>query len=122
MSATPELRVPVAALREAVRRAVAATSGHQVAAAIGISQGGVRKFVSGSEPHPATVRKLAEWYVRYAADTQHLDADTAAAALTLLVDGYPAKDQEVVRRGLLDVLREAHGRLGTKPPPWLADG
>jgi hypothetical protein len=67
-------------------------------------------FLKGSEPHPATLRKLAAWYVRHAAGTQSLDADTAAAALSLLVDDYPKNERKRVRRGLLDVLREAHGQ------------
>ncbi len=123
MSGTPQdPRVPVGMLREAARRAVEATSSHQVANAVGMSALGLRKFIAGTDPHPATVRKLATWYVRHAAASQELNAETAAAALTLLVDSYPPEDRERVRRGLLDVLREAHGRLGTKPPSWLSEG
>lgn len=116
-----EPAVPVSMLRDAARRAAEATSSRQVARAVKMSALGLRKFIAGSEPHPATVRKLAEWYVRHAADTRALDANTAAAALALLVDGYPEKERERVRQGLLDVLREAHGRVGTKPPPWVSE-
>lgn len=77
--------------------------------------------MKGSEPHPATLRKLAAWYVPYAAGSQSLDADTAAAALTLLVDDYPEVERELVRVSLKEVLREAHRRGGTAPPAWLAD-
>ena len=76
----------------------------------------------GAEPHPATLRKLASWYVRHAAETQQLDAETAAAAVTLLVDGFPRNEREKVRAGLLAVLRDAHGRLGSDPAGWLAGG
>lgn len=121
VSGTPIPPVAVAALRDAVRRAVAASSTRAVAAEIGISQPGIRKLLAGANPHAATVRKLLLWYLKPGTGGG-ADAETAGAALALLVDGFPLAEQERVRRALVDVLREAHGRLGTDPPPWLADG
>lgn len=123
MNATPrEPRVPVGLLREAARRAVDASSSHQVAGQIGMSAPGLRKFIAGSDPHPATLKKLAEWYVRHSVSTHQIDPDTVAAALTILVDGLPETEQASIRRTVLELLREAHGRLGTKPPVWLSEG
>jgi hypothetical protein len=121
MSATPTPRLPVALLREAVRRAAESTSTHQVAEAIGMSQGGVRKLLAGAEPHAATVLKLTSWYVRQAAHAHELDADTAAAALALLVDAAPAGERESLRRALVRQMRDAHTRGGAEPPAWLRD-
>lgn len=113
--------IPVSTLREAVRRAVAASSTRAVGEAVGMTHRAVQQFMAGTNPHASTVRKLAAWYVRHAAETQELDADTATAAISLLVSGYPEVERELVRAGLMEVLREAHRKLGTDPPAWLAD-
>lgn len=120
MSAAPILPVPV--LREAVRRAVEASSARAVAEAVGLSHRGVLLFLGGSEPHAKTVRKLSEWFVRNAAEMGLVDAETASAIVTLLVSGLPEGDREGVRADLLNLLREAHRRSGTDPPAWLAEG
>jgi AcrR family transcriptional regulator len=121
MSDTPNPRVPVEALREAGRRAPPPTSTHRVAAEVGMSQGGIRKFLAGSEPHPGTLRKLAEWYVRHAAVSREIDAETVEAALLVLLDSYPEKERGKVRESVLRVLREAHRKAGTDPPGWLVE-
>ena len=118
MSGTP-VRVPVPVLREAVRRAVAASSTRAVGAEIGLSHGAVQRFIAGSEPHPGTVLKLSEWYVRHAVETGPVDAETARAVIALLVAGLPEGEREDVRAGLLDLLRDGYRRSGTEPPDWL---
>jgi hypothetical protein len=114
VSGTPGPRAPisVSVLREAVRKAVAATSTHQTAKAIGLSQGWLRKFLDGAEPYAGTVELLREWHER---DTR----ERALAALETLVDLVAGSEDERVREELLDVLRNAHKRLGTTPPGWL---
>lgn len=118
MSAIPQPPIAVSVLRDAVRRAVAASSTHKVAAAVGVSQGTVRKFQAGSTPHGSTLQKLTRWYVKESV-ALHLDSETAAAALDVLVSVYPEKQRTKVRAQLLDVLREAHRAAGTEPPKWL---
>ncbi|HEX6369070.1 MAG TPA: hypothetical protein VF006_09055 [Longimicrobium sp.] len=119
MSAAPEPHISIAALREAIRRAAKETSTHRVAEEIGISQGGVRRLLAGSNPHPATIRKLTRWWVRVASAAAYLDEDTANAAIELLAGDYPEGQRDGVRAGLRDLLREAHRRAGTEPPDWL---
>lgn len=112
-------RLSVSRLREAAQRAVDASSLRAVADAIGISHPGLMKFLGGAEPQAATLRSLIGWYMRDSAVP--LDQDTAAAAIDLLVGSYPEVERELVRAGLLAVLRDAHRKLGTDPPAWLAD-
>lgn len=121
MSGAPrEPRMSVDVLRAAAQRAVDASSSHQVAKAVEMSALGLRKFLRGAEPHPGTVTKLTRWYVRHAAEHGHIDAETIAAALVVLLDGYPENERESVRREILGLLRETHRKLGTHPPGWLA--
>jgi hypothetical protein len=118
VSVPPELPVPLSALREAVRRAVAGSSERAVASAVGMSQRGLRLFVGGAKPHASTLRKLTLWYVSQSAGV-HLDQETAEAVLALLTGGLPEKERAGVRERVLDVLREAHRAAGTNPPEWL---
>jgi len=113
MSAAPDRRVPVAELRDAVRRAVAESSTHQVADAIGLSQSWVRKFLSGAEPHATTIDRLIDWYAVYR-------RKRAEAALDALLEEFPRKGRGKVRTSVLDLLREAYRKAGTDPPGWLA--
>lgn len=119
MSAAPEPPVSLSTLREAVRRAVAASSQRAVADAVGMSQRALRLFMNGeTKPHASTVRNLTLWYLRESAGA-HLDAETAGAAIDLLVNAYPERERARVRADLVKVLREAHRAAGTQPPKWL---
>lgn len=54
----------IPALREAVRGRVSETSLRYVADDIGMSFSGLRSFLAGTDPHPATVKKLTAWMIR----------------------------------------------------------
>jgi hypothetical protein len=54
--------VPVQAIRDAARYAVARTSLRAVAQQIPMSPMGLQQFINGASPYQATVRKLASWY------------------------------------------------------------
>ncbi|HEX5726123.1 MAG TPA: hypothetical protein VFX98_11695 [Longimicrobiaceae bacterium] len=114
MSAPPGLDV----LRESVRTAVAASSLRSVAEQIGLSHRGLGLFLNGSEPRPATVRKLREWYVRHGAETHAVSEDTVATALALLFDEVPENVRERATAEVLDVVRRAYREAGMKPPKW----
>jgi uncharacterized protein YciW len=110
--------VPVAALREAVRRAVAASSTRAVASAAKVNHQTVVNFAAGVKPHPSTVKKFTTWYVQQSVAT-HLDADSFAAAMALLMEGYPQAQRPLVRAGVLEALRQGYRKSGTEPPDWL---
>lgn len=102
-----------------------------VSMGVGLGRTTLHKFVAGgTNPHPRVRRLLALGYLRGqsgGADEEAAqaplarDEDSPGAALAILVDDYPETEQENVRRCLLDVLREAHGRAGREPPAWLSE-
>lgn len=121
MSAAPETPIPLSAIREALRRYEAASSERAAAAAVKMSQRGLRKFLSGEvKPQAATVKKLTTWYLKHS-EGAHLDAETAEAAIGLLLAGFPVAERGRVRERLLDVLRQGHRTAGTDPPEWLKE-
>lgn len=112
--------VPVSTLRAAVAEAVARTSSHAVAREVGMSAPSLRDFINGSEPRQATVRKLAEWYVRTAADRGDvLSEGTARAALALLVEPIPPERREDALRELVDAIERSYRAAGVPVPKWL---
>jgi hypothetical protein len=117
MSAPPGVDV----LRESVRRASEATSLRAVADQIGLTHRSVRMFLDGSEPRPATIRKLREWYVRHAAETHAVSEETAAAALALLFEEVPESIRDRATGDVLDVVRRAYREAGMKPPGWVKE-
>jgi hypothetical protein len=115
----PEHTVPVEVIREAVSRAAGATSARAVARDSGLSERGVRYFVSGGTPRPATLRKLTEWYIREAASAGELDATTVDAALSLLLGDMPEPQRTETRTALVDDIRWGYKQAGRAPPAWL---
>ena len=83
-------------LREAARASVENTSLRGVAREIGMSPMGLRNFLHGTEPYAPTLRRLRNWYVRYAAlRSGAVHTEDATAALAVLVhDLAPAPRQE----------------------------
>jgi hypothetical protein len=87
---------------------------------VGLSHTGVRKFLDGAKPHASTVRNVTKWYLSQSAGT-YLDAETATAAIELLVYGAAEPERERLRERLRDLLREAYGASGREPPEWLKE-
>lgn len=78
-------RFGIETVREAVRRRVAETSLRQVAEEIPMSFSGLRSFMKGGAPQPATREKLIGWYTQ-SGRKRHGDiaAQDVAAAVELL--------------------------------------
>ena len=99
---------PVDVLRDAARRAAASTSLRATASEIGITHRSLARFLAGeTETRESTTRKLRDWYVRRAASTGDVTAETAEAALSVLV------------AELVDVLGKHHDRSKRERPAWL---
>jgi hypothetical protein len=54
----------IAKIREHARKRVSESSLRAVAAEIGTSFSGLRKFLDGADPHAGTIQKLTDWYLR----------------------------------------------------------
>lgn len=96
-------------VREELRRSVGETSLRQVADEIPMSFSGLRSFLHGGNPQPATRDKLVSWYLRARVKRSgHLPAVDIDAAVSLLAE-YIADDERasVRTRRLNDVI----GRL-----------
>lgn len=75
----------IGTVREAVRQRVDSSSLRAVATEIGMSWSGLRSFLQGGSPHPATREKLIAWYAD-ARDREELASarDDIDAAIDLL--------------------------------------
>jgi hypothetical protein len=111
--------VPIEAIREAARRAVAETSLRAVARSIPMSPMGLQHFVNGTQPYRSTLRKLTAWYVNRGASRGEFSEQTARAALAILLDGIPDPQQGEVRAALLEQLAAHYQRARTDLPAWL---
>lgn len=115
----PHRRVSVEELREAAARAVDATSLRKVATAIEMSPTGLRSFLDGGDPYSGTRRKLDLWYVRETAREWGASDDTAAAAISILLQRIPDERAAVLRKRILALLRDDFRERGEPPPGWL---
>jgi hypothetical protein len=116
----PSPHVPVEAIREAARRAVAEASLRAVARSIPMSPMGLQHFVNGTRPYRSTLRKLTAWYVNRGASRGEFSEETAQAALAILLDGIPEGQQVDARAALLERLASLHADARTELPLWLA--
>jgi hypothetical protein len=109
----------VAAMREAVRRAVERGTLRSAARSIDVSPSTLNAFLNGANPHGATRRKLSEWMVR----TSHLDrgreADTARAAVEFFVSYLHRENRPDARRALVQTLREFYAERSVVLPRWI---
>ncbi|HEX5724624.1 MAG TPA: hypothetical protein VFX98_04115 [Longimicrobiaceae bacterium] len=120
----PRLTVPIEPVREAVRRAVEASNFRAVAAQVGMSHGGLFRFLGGTVPRASTVRKLLRWYTLHAAATRDWGPDETAAraALAVLVDGLGGPARERAAAELLHTLRRLYREAHAPLPAWLERG
>jgi hypothetical protein len=110
---------PVGALRESVRRAVAATSLRAVADQVGITHRGLALFLEGSKPRPGTVRKLTAWYLTRPRDVEEVTTDLAEAAMAVLLAEVPASTIDRAVRDVAACVRQICEQAGAPPPSWI---
>jgi hypothetical protein len=106
-------------LREAARRAIAASGLRPVAAAIGVSHSGLKKFIEGAEPYSPTFRKLQEWYLRALIPDGYHDDEVKAIAAAVLLQDFAPKDRENAARELVEMLVRLFRKAGREPPGWV---
>jgi hypothetical protein len=93
---------------------VAATSRRRTAAEIGLSPRGLLKILSGTRPHPATLRKLEEWYAVHGAEMN--GELSIPEALSALLAPLPPEPRAQAFREALTFFRGLYARNGVSPP------
>lgn len=109
-------------LREAAAKRVENTSLRSVAREVGMSPTGLKKFLLGTAPYLPTVRRLRNWYVRYAA-VQGSDVETedASAALAVLMHDLGSGARRDAAVFMLDALGSGYEQSGKSKPGWLSE-
>jgi transcriptional regulator with XRE-family HTH domain len=121
-SATDHAHASVRHMREVAAARVENTSLRQVAREIGMSPTGLKKFLEGTAPYSPTVRRLRNWYVRYAAvqrsDVEEVDASAALAVLMHDLRSDPRRDAAL---HVLEAVGSGYERSGKPRPAWLSE-
>jgi hypothetical protein len=109
-------------VREVAAARVANTSLRGVAREIGMSPMGLRNFIHGTDPYSPTLRRLRNWYVRYAAERAGtVQLEDATAALSVLVhdmDSAPRRETAVI---VLDAVARGYDLSGVTKPAWVME-
>lgn len=109
-------------LREAAAEQVENTSLRSVAREVGMSPTGLKKFLLGTAPYSPTVRRLRNWYVRYAAvQGTGVEPEDASAALAVLMHDLGSGPRRDAAVSMLDVLGSGYEQSGKSKPSWLSE-
>jgi len=117
----PRASVSVDTLRYAAARAVERSSLRKVADEMGMAPSWLDGFIDGrtAAPRSQTLRKLREWLTREMASLAEVSEASAAASLSLLVEGLLTEtDRAEARRALLDLLAGRYAEQGALPD-WI---
>lgn len=116
----PSRIASVEPLRQFVAARAAALSVNRVAHEIGLTARGLQKFLDGSEPQSATRQKLERWYLRARVEAGgETDADTAQAALGVLLHDLPPAKRDVALRRAVAFWEAEYDTAGVPRPAWL---
>lgn len=109
-------------MREVAAARVDNTSLRKVATEIGMSPTGLRKFLDGTTPYAPTVRRLRDWYVRYAAAQQSdVEPVAAAAAVAVLTHDLSSHSRRDAALNVLEAVGSGYERSGKPQPAWLVE-
>jgi hypothetical protein len=109
-------------VREVAASRVENTSLRGVAREIGMSPMGLRNFIHGTEPYSPTLRRLRNWYVRYAAERPGaVELEEATAALTVLVHDMDAAPRRKAACTVLDAVALGYEQSGVVKPAWVGE-
>lgn len=109
-------------VREAAAARVENTSLRNVAREVGMSPMGLRNFLHGTEPYSPTLRRLRNWYVRYAAvQTGNVHVEDATAALAVLVHDLSPVPRREAAVTVLDAVGRGYEQSGVVKPAWVEE-
>jgi hypothetical protein len=117
--AAPMSAVSIDVIRAAVRTAIENSSVRQVARDVGMSPTGLTMALEAENPRAATMRKLREWYVRWAATERAIDPISVRAALDLLLGDLPARARDSFAERLLSEIEDLYRASRLKVPEWV---
>ncbi|HEU4882428.1 MAG TPA: hypothetical protein VFT45_09295 [Longimicrobium sp.] len=109
-------------VREVAAARVENTSLRGVAREIGMSPMGLRNFIHGTAPYSPTLRRLRNWYVRYAAERPGaVEREEATAALSVLVHDMDSAPRRQAAVTVLDAVALGYEQSGVVKPAWVAE-
>lgn len=118
---SPELRVPLEAIRREAGLARDASSLRAVAREMDITPMGLRAFLLNvGKPQARTVRKLNLWYARRMATRLPEGEDEARAALIILAGYFPEHERAAAVLEHLGALERRFRANGMDVPAWVA--
>lgn len=119
----PSDGVPLDAVRRLAAVRAQATSVNRVASEIGVTARGLSLFLEGSKPYSPTRTKLLRWYIREVGRTEFdVDAETARAALQVLMHALPPERHRLVEQQAIAWWMGVYVAEGVVPPPaWLIE-
>lgn len=109
-------------VREVAAARVENTSLRGVAREIGMSPMGLRNFIHGTAPYSPTLRRLRNWYVRYAAERPGaVELEEATAALSVLVHDMDSAPRRQAACTVLDAVALGYEQSGVVKPAWVVE-
>ena len=109
-------------VREVAAAHVENTSLRAAARDIGMSPMGLRNFIRGTDPYSPTLRRLRNWYVRYAAARSgNVQIEEATAALSVLVNDMDTVPRRQTALTVLDAVGRGYEQSGVAKPDWVAE-
>ncbi len=116
---TPVLPVPL--VRDALAREVARQSLRRVAREVGISPNGLRNFLRGSDPRPATRGKLEHWLAVRRGPTRPPSVGHLVRLLDELGADLAPRQAAALGREIAQSLATAYERRHQPPPRWVRE-
>ena len=87
-----------------------------------MSPTGLKKFLQGTAPYSPTLRRLRNWYVRYAAQRSgNVQTEDATAALSVLVHDMDSAPRRQTALTVLDAVGHGYEQSGVEKPAWVSE-
>lgn len=116
---TPTLPVPW--VRDALAQEVARRSLRRVAREVGISPNGLRNFLRGSDPRPATRGKLERWLATRRGPVRPPSVGRLVRLLDELGADLAPRQTAALGRDIAQLLAAAYERRHQPPPRWVRE-
>ncbi len=113
--------LPAAVLRDAVAREVATLSLRRAAGEIGLSPNGLRNFLAGAIPRPATRARLEAWLGGRRPNQSGPSMGALVRLLGELSADLPARERAALGQDVAEFLVRAYRDRRLPPPRWVRE-